>query len=56
MYKRNKAHTTTTVHLSFKGNAETEAEKEMDTRRKSSITTALQEFIGKAERRNGAVV
>jgi hypothetical protein len=46
------------VQLSFQGNAETEAEKEkgLDTRRKSSITTALQEFIGKAERRNGAVV
>jgi hypothetical protein len=44
------------VQLSFQGNAETEAEKEVETRRKSSITTALQEFIGKAERRKGAFV
>jgi hypothetical protein len=43
------------VHLSFQGNAEMK-ERDVETRRKSSITTALQEFIGKAERRKEAVV
>ena len=44
------------VHLSFQGNAEMEKERDIETRRKSSITTALQEFIGKAERRKGVGV
>jgi hypothetical protein len=44
------------VHLSFQGNEEMQKERDAETRRKSSITTALQEFIGKTERRKGAVV